>query len=236
MQLTEKAYKNMQLALQICKDYDELVDVYAACMKHLKRVPGHFPRHLEYPWILGRISRMAGVTRAVDVGSGISPLPIILAERGVEVATFDSSSEIRSWEDRKKWNGWGYLDYGKKYRNVRSHNRIFTADQLPAQVDVLYTVSVLEHTPKRLRLDVWREAYAALRPGGRTIHTIDVVPNSQRIWNLSMGQRVEPAEVHGTVEDIRKELTEAGFRILEFDRKKDVPMSPVDLLCVVAEK
>jgi SAM-dependent methyltransferase len=236
MNLTEKAYKNMQLALQITQNYDELVDVYAACMKHLKRVPGHFPRHLEYPWILSRVAATPGLTHAVDVGAGISPLPIILGERGVKVATFDSSGEVRSWEDRTKWNGWGYLDYGEKYENIESYNRIFTADLLPAKIDALYTVSVLEHTPKRMRLDVWREAYKALRPGGRTVHTIDIVPNSQRVWNLSMGQRVESAEAHGTVGDIREELTEAGFRIVEFDRKKDIPMSPVDLLCIVAEK
>jgi len=228
--------EKIALAAKLSTNTAALADIVETSREKLNFLPAHFPRYIEYPWVLERIRSLPGARVAADIGAGISPLPIVLAEAGIQVDTFDASERIRNWSDRKGWNSWGYLDYGEKFENVRSFNAYFSADAAGAKYDVIYSVSVVEHTPKSERVKIWREAAKALAPGGRLIFTIDLVRNSTKIWNKNLGRIVEDPETHGDIAMVVQELDEAGFVQDYVEIVRGLPLAKVDLLFFSARR
>jgi hypothetical protein len=74
-----------------------------------------------------------------------------------------------------------------------------------------------------------------LRPGGRLLLAIDVIPASDFLWNRSEGEEVEPPVAHGTTFDVADQLRALGLRVVEWTLLRGVPASRTDLLLVHAE-
>jgi len=83
----------------------------------------HWSRVFEYPWVIeqlskrGRLGASMGVTnmKILDVGSGISPLPVYLSRHGAEVTGLDahpvSLPGICTVKmDARRWEGQGQVD------------------------------------------------------------------------------------------------------------------------------
>src|SRR5215210_5592570 len=60
--------------------------------------------------------------RILDIGAGISPLPVWLARRGCFVHTVDGHRITRVLPATDDWNGWGFLDYHELDERITSHN------------------------------------------------------------------------------------------------------------------
>ena len=43
----------------------------------------------------------------------------------------------------------------------------------------------------------------------------NLIPATNHLWNLCEEQQVEPAEQHGTIDDVLRQLTVLGFNISE---------------------
>ncbi|MGD0899281.1 MAG: class I SAM-dependent methyltransferase, partial [Thermoguttaceae bacterium] len=170
----------------------------------------HLPRAFEYPWILAQFPFRWG-KRVLDIGAGVSPLPLQLAATGARVLTVDSSPLVRQpGRDQQQWNEWGYLDYAALDPRIESHNCDVLQLDLPAgSLDAIYSVSVIEHMPAAIRRGILRAAAEWLKPGGLLLLTVDLVPGQSQLWNLSEGQVVEPAERHGDLAAMEGELGEA---------------------------
>lgn len=183
---------------------------------------GWFTRHpsraFEYPWVVHRLSGSRG-GRAVDIGAGVSPVPLLLSLYGVQVTTVDDSDVVRDpAAGTRDWNEWGFLDYSALDPAVSSvQGDAADLDVPDASCTAAYSISVVEHMPAATRRRLWPRVARWLAPGGRLLLTVDLVPGTTRLWNRAAGQEVEPPEVHGDLADLEGELSGAGFRLEERD-------------------
>ena len=67
--------------------------VVHASLDRLGFFTAHAPRLFEYPWIIDAVMRPKEMV--VDLGAGVSPVPLILSGAGKTVVTVDNSSMIR---------------------------------------------------------------------------------------------------------------------------------------------
>lgn len=197
----------------------------------------HAPRYLEYPWILENVLGCPEPGNALDLGAGVSPVPLVLASRGWSVTTVDYSDMRRTLAEGGKLNEWGFLDYAEADRRIRSINQDFSRAELgPASCDVLYSVSVIEHMPASVRRAVFDAIGRCLKSGGRLILTLDLVPGTLRLWNRDRGKAVEDPKAHGTLDDALAELRESGIDVEHFEIRRGLPRSRTDILLLRACK
>lgn len=185
-------------------------------------------RSIEYPWVLEKIIEDGEVTVA-DIGAGVSPLPIVLGQRGCSVTTLDFHSITRDLNNREDWNEWGFLDYSTIMSTIDSYNMNVLKYRPKKKYDVIYSVSVIEHMPKKTWEQVVRWAAQWLKPGGRLILTLDLIPASNQLWNYSEGVEVESIAQHGALTDFRATLQKNNFVENEFRIIRDIPFSRTDL-------
>jgi SAM-dependent methyltransferase len=190
--------------------------------------PAHNPRALEYPWVLASLPVQLGGMRILDVGAGVNPLPFVLADRGAQVVTLDNHPLTRSASDRAAWNEWGFLDYATLDARIRSIRCAWEDARLDETFDAIYSVSVIEHVPAAVRR-AWIGQFARyLETGGRLLLTVDITPDSDRLWNRSEGNVVDAACEHGTFATLLDELRHAGFAIDHTGIERAIPDARID--------
>lgn len=198
--------------------------------------PAHSPRALEYPWVLAELQDMAHGSRILDVGAGVNVLPLALARRGAAVTTIDAHPLVRDPRRREDWNEWGFLDYAAFDARVRSVHARYEDWSADAPFDAIYSVSVIEHLPARLRRR-WIAAFAAqLRGDGVLLLSVDLAPGSDALWNRSEGTVVEDRGEHGDLDTLRAELAQAGFRVGATQVVRGLPHSNVDVALLRATR
>jgi 2-polyprenyl-3-methyl-5-hydroxy-6-metoxy-1,4-benzoquinol methylase len=199
---------------------------------------GFFPRTtirmIEYPWVAARLQAAVGL-RILDVGAGISVVPLWLATIGARVVTVDGHPLIRDpLSNRSGWNEWGYLDYHALDPRIQSENCLVQALDTSDSFDVIYSVSVIEHMPAAARRNAVATCARLLVPGGRLLLTLDLVPGTEALWTLSEGVVVDPDTPHGTIGDFLQELADCGFHVAEQTLVRNIPDSRTDLLMLDA--
>lgn len=194
----------------------------------------HYPHTLNYPWVLERLEPLPSGARVLDVGAGVSPLPIILSRQGILVESVDKSASIRTMPVGSDWNEWGFFDYSVVDARIRSYN-CDVREHVPLQpYDRVYSVGALAHMTRPEREETLRLISQWLEPGGRLLLAIDLLPKSDFLWNRSEGVEVEPPTEHGTVDDLLESVEKAGLRITEKRIRRTVYKSRTDLLFVEA--
>ncbi len=192
----------------------------------------HFPRTIEYPWVADKLESLPRGQRVLDLGAGLNPLPLFLARRGARVDTVDSHPQVRVPPTVPSWNEWGFYDYARVHPNLRSHNLSAFDFEPDAPLDVVYSVSVIEHMPRATWEAILTRCRRWLAKNGRLILTIDLIPGTESLWNYAEGLEVEPVAVHGTVTDLIRCLDGLGFTPSESVILGDVPKSRTDLFFV----
>ncbi len=178
---------------------------------------GFFPRHkaraIEYPWILHNVPAPLDDAVIVDVGAGLNPLPLVLAERGASVITVDNHRTTPSFAPGEERNEWGFLDYALLDPRITSVRCAYESWDAPVVADVVYSVSVIEHVPSAVR-ERWLDRFAVqVRPGGTLLLTIDLFADSDDLWNRCEGVLIEERGVHGTLERLRRDIAARGFEL-----------------------
>ena len=170
----------------------------------------------------------------LDVGAGVSPVPIVLARRGIGVECIDRSSTSRTMPVTDEWNEWGFFDYSVVDVRIRSYH-CDVREHVPSQpYDRIYSVSVLAHMTRAEREETVDMVPRWLKPGGRLLLAVDLLPNSDFLWNRSEGVEVEPPTEHGTVDDLLASIERAGLRVTEKRIQRTVYASRTDLLFLEA--
>ena len=196
----------------------------------------HAPRYLEYPWVI-KTAAHAGVGHAVDIGAGLSPIPLMLAARGWQVTTVDYSDARRNLSAPGKLNEWGFLDYSAIDSRIRSLNQDFAqVDFAAGSCDLVYSVSVIEHMPASTRRGVFAVASSLLAPGGRMVLTLDLEPRTMRLWNVDRGKIVEDAALHGDMDNILEELRGQGLEIVGLAIHRALPGASTDIALLEVRK
>ncbi len=171
-------------------------------------------RAFEYPWVFTEIGKVVGKS-VLDIGAGVSPLPLLLAQGGQRVVTVDDSTIIRKLgQGQEKWNGWGYFDYACLNGNVSSINvDILAASFANYSFDCIYSVSVVEHLPALARRKLWSKVKQWLSRDGVLLLTVDLFPGTEQLWNYNQDKIVESVEEHGDLVALEAELSQVGFSL-----------------------
>jgi len=211
--------------------FRELLDL---SRRQLGFFPAHSPRALEYTWVARQIALLPGRQTLVDAGAGITCLPLYLAGARHRVITVDHSVLVRRLEDRAEWNEWGFIDYALLDPRIRSLNTPFEMLNLPEQVDLVYSVSVIEHLPTHVRRAWLGRMAMLLRPGGHVLLTVDLLPPGEDLWPFAEGRIVE--DDHGSLTDMSREMKMVGLNIDSIEIVRALPGTRVDIVLIVARK
>jgi SAM-dependent methyltransferase len=195
----------------------------------------HHPHTLNYPWVLERLLPLGAGARLLDIGAGVAPLPLVLAGHGMHVTCVDSNKLVRTLPVDDDWNEWGYFDYSQLHANLVSIHGSILDHEPAAPYDAIYSISVLAHMPAVVRRATLERCRRWLRPGGRLLLAVDVIPACDFLWNRSEGSEVEPPVAHGTTFEVAEQLRALELRVVEWTLLRGVPASRTDLLLVHAE-
>lgn len=198
--------------------------------------PSLYPHTINYPWAVERLRSLAARSRILDVGAGVSPVPLFLAGQGLLVDCVDNSQHVRTLPLAANCNEWGFLDYALLHPNLTSHHCDITEFTPSTTYDAVYAIASLAHMTRAIREETLRRAHAWLRPGGLLLLTIDVIPASDFIWNRTEGREVEPPIRHGTIQGVTDHLVGLGFNLGEVRVTRSVHKSRTDLLFIAAHR
>lgn len=196
----------------------------------------HFPHTINYPWIVRGLAHLPSGSHLLDIGSGVSPVPLFLARKNHLVDCVDYSQHVRRLPVLPNWNEWGFFDYSSLDANLASYNCDVTKFAPSHQYDAIYSIASLAHMPRSIREEALRRCFEWLRPDGVLLLAIDVIPASDFIWNRSEGREVEPLILHSTIRSITDRLTQLGFHLDVCEVKRTVFKSRTDLLFIAARK
>jgi len=218
----DMSYNALLNAFKLTEYPNQLISTVACSRLYFGWYTKHFPRIYEYPWLLATLKNPDG-KKIGDLGAGVTPIPILLAQAGAEVVTIDNSTHIRSPQQLIGVNEWGFLDYSVFDEKIYSQNILLTSDTFEANTfDCWYSISVIEHTPASVRRDLLKVLARLIKADGELFLTLDLYKGSEQLWNYCGGEVVESKRIHGTLGDIKKELITLGFDI----KKERVIVTP----------
>jgi hypothetical protein len=193
----------------------------------------HYPHTINYPWAASRLEALPAGSRLLEIGAGVNPLPLFLAERGNFVDCVDGSDVTRMLPAGDDWNEWGYFDYGSLHSNLASHNVSATVFAPLQLYDAIYCVSVIAFMPTPVREAMLRLSRTWLKPNAKLVLATDLIAGTDTLWNR--GGSEETPEQHGTWRDVETQLRNLGFDILESRIDRNIRHSPVDLHFLVGQ-
>lgn len=184
-----------------------------------------FLRAVEHPWALSRAVKLHSGTRHLDVGTGLSSLPIFTARQGASVVTVDNHPVSATESNRADWPLAGFYDYSKLDGRCSSHN-IDILDYSDGQrFDLITVLAVLHLMPQKTRQALFRQLRDMLAPDGDVFISVRLIPRTDWIWNHRGADRLAPKELHGHLVGLQDLLLEAGFDIVEQTTLRAVPNS-----------
>jgi cyclopropane fatty-acyl-phospholipid synthase-like methyltransferase len=225
---------DLELALSTARRGDILSCLVDTSRKAFGFFTSHFPHTINYPWISERLESLPPGAHVLDIGAGVSPLPLWLARRGCYIDTVDNHRVIRTLPVTNDWNEWGYFDYHRLHENITSHHRSVQEFEPAYAFDAIYSVSVLAHMSGQIRETTLRRCREWLGSGGTLLLAIDLIPFSDFLWNRSEGREVEPLSSHGAINDLVDQLKDLNFQIRQLELVRAVNRSRTDLLFVKA--
>jgi SAM-dependent methyltransferase len=167
-------------------------------------------RRFEYPWTF-HAADLSQPRTIVELGGSLAGPQFVLAQQGHRVLNVDPGLEAGGlgWlvdqANINRLNGW----FGTDVRLINTTlDRAGLADD---SVDLIFSISVLEHLTARELTLVMQHAGRCLRPGGRFVITLDLflnlAPFTERLNNE-----------YGTNQDVRRMIAESGLDLLVGDR------------------
>jgi SAM-dependent methyltransferase len=193
--------------------------------------PNNLTRAFEFPWAHDRVMALGRNLTVLEIGGGMSGLQFVLAREGQRVINVDPGLDARG-------RGWD-LDpaFHRRLQDAFSAPvdlRPTTIDGagLPdASIDVLLSVSTIEHLTPEDVAELCAHARRVIRPGGHAVLTIDLfldlhpfTSRGRNEWGANVNVRAllehsgleliegEPSELHGfdafDPEAVQSRLTE----------------------------
>ncbi|MBZ5627121.1 MAG: class I SAM-dependent methyltransferase, partial [Acidobacteriia bacterium] len=212
----------------------ELAALLACAWNTTGFYPDHLPRVWEYPTVLRLLRQVIPPGGSVlDVGAGINPLSPMLSRLGFKMTTVDPGPEVR-FEERGRWNEWGYLDYSRLGVGVQSVHSTLTGVSDGFGYDAVISISVIEHLRAVERRGMLHEIRSRCRRDALAVLTVDVCAGRDLLWNRCQGQDVESFDEHGRWDDLLDEVTAAGFETVVARIVRLAGHSHVDVGYVVA--
>jgi len=221
--------ENLDFALNSTSDSSILLELVNLSRKNFGWFVKHLPRSFEYPWLINQIDDFDDKL-FLDIGAGVTPLPIYLAEKNSHIFTLDPHPVVRNMnENPSDWNEWGFLDYSVINKNIQSLNINAENANFPENYfDYIYSISVIEHVPAETRREIWKKISQWIKPQGALLLTIDLYPNEETLWNFAEGKEVENISTHGNLSTLKDEIQVHGFKLHKYEFLRKIPQSRVD--------
>lgn len=181
-------------------------------------------RRHEYPWVYEQVNALGAGLAIADVGAGLAGLQFVLARQGHHVLNIDPGLEA---------SGVGFELDGDKHRQIgkwlgapvrRIARPIQDADLTDDALDVVISVSAIEHFSPVDLAEFASTVRRVLKPGGHLVLTIDLfldlkpftVPTTNK-WgsNMNVADLLEASGADLTAGD-QSEL----YGFAEFDPQK----------------
>ena len=161
-----------------------------------------------------------------------------MANNGGSIFTVDNHKTIRLLTENKLfWNEWGFLDYSKINSNIKSYNDDFDKINFDLNsIDYIYSVSSIEHIDSSSRKIFFSKCSDLLKKDGLLLLTVDMIPNSDLIWNYSEDKVVESTDKHGNLNSLKSELNDVGLRDLSIEILRKLPNSKTDIAMLLYSK
>jgi SAM-dependent methyltransferase len=230
------AADELQRALAEATRPDLLLELAATARAVFGFFPNQYSYTLNYPWVLERLEQIPRCAHVLDVGAGVSPVPVILANRGLRVDCVDNSEIVRKMPVGIDWNEWGFFDYAVVDVRIQSYHRD-VREHMPAQpYDCVYSVCSLAHMTRTEREETVYLVARWLKPGGRLLAAVDLIPQTDFLWNRSDGVEVAPGHEHGSATDLANWICQAGLTVSEWTVRRAVHASGTDLLFLEASR
>jgi len=212
-----------------------LIEAINVSRQNVGFFPDHLPRCVEYPWIIDSLGEHQ-CQLIIDAGAGISSLPLLLAKRGHKVITVDPHETNRTNTPINTWNEWGFLDYHTLNSQITSFNIPYEDLDDELTVDVVVSVSVIEHLTCKTRQNFLKKANRQLKKGGTLLLTVDTVPFSLLLYNFNEGKLVEDSDIHGDLPMLMREIKDNGFALELMQHSNWLPQSRVGIARIRARK
>jgi len=167
-------------------------------------------RRFEYPWAFQKIGGLGQRLRVVDVGAGLAGFQFTLARAGHEVHAVDPglAARGRGWKLDPQQHAFLCDVYDAP---VQLHaNTLSQAGLQDASMDVVLSISTIEHFADEDLREFAREARRVLRPGGHLVLTIDLFLDVQPFTSRERND-------YGTNIDVRALLDACGATLVEGD-------------------
>lgn len=163
-------------------------------------------RTFEYPWVYQQISALGARLTVVDVGGGLAGMQFVLAREGHKVVNVDPGQAELGWKYARETHERLCHVFSAP---VALHEGTLGTLAWPAgSVDVVYSISALEHFTEPAVNEVLEHSERLLRPNGRLVLTVDLFLDV-----APFGRRRENR--WGRNQDLRAVLGRPGFSLVE---------------------
>jgi cyclopropane fatty-acyl-phospholipid synthase-like methyltransferase len=196
----------------------------------------YFPYTIMWPFVIARLEALPPGSRVLDLGAGITPLPLFLAQIGAHVDTVDNHPTERTLPFDEHWNGWGFFDYRALHPHLTSHHCSVADFTTSQRFDAVYSLGLIAHLPHDVRAALVARCAQWLNPRGDLLLAIDLIPSSDFLWNRCEGREVEPPTRHGSVDSVLDELAAQGLTMRNTRIVRSLPQARTDLLLIHAAK
>ena len=190
-----------------------------------RRAFGFFTRKFHYtinsPWTVTQFEILTAGAKALEIGAGVNPYAAVSGGAGRLCRCVDRSPIIRT-PPAGDWNEWGSFDYSLLNSKLTSYHCDVEKFTPRCAYDVIYSICVIAHMPRATREDTFRRCHDWLEPGGTLLLAMDLIPSTDFLWNRG-GDSLEPPRMHGTIDDVIRQLSELDFVITEQTVIRNVP-------------
>ncbi|MDR3555236.1 MAG: class I SAM-dependent methyltransferase [Syntrophobacteraceae bacterium] len=193
-------------------------------------------RAIEYPWLLETLGVLTSGARILDIGPEVTPLPIMLAERGMRVHTLNSRPLFGKQDSSLDRNEWGFMDSAEICPDISSSHVDLLDFHPPHQFDVIFSINLFEHLPRPIWEQTIGRTASWLEHAGMLLFTVGLIPGTNSLWNIGQGEIVAPGGSPAVPGDIEKMLGGLGVEIVELTVQRNIPYSATDVAFVRGKK
>ena len=210
----------------------ELVELARETFGFFSQFTSH---HLTNPWFADALTELAPGDHLLDMGSGLGPVPVWAARRGVNVTCVDSHPVVRAYPIQDDWTEWGYFDYATISNQMRSFNVSVDKYKSKLTYSAISSVCVFSHIARSQRDHIIHQYAHRLRAGGIFCIAVDLLAGTNFIWNRADKKVVAPPEEHGSITDLLSPMMGAGLVIERLEVFRNIKDRP-DLFMVAGRK